>query len=136
MKPNMKSEMIRNIKKTAMKVTTAAVTLAMALVFGSTTEARDRHDHRQTRQRARVHEGAQSGELNSAEMHRLHKSKRAIRRTEKRFQNNDGTIGDKEAAVLEQMQDSRSRQIHRLKNNDVSRDDGPRSGAPPSTPAN
>ncbi|MDZ4082553.1 MAG: hypothetical protein U1E10_06440 [Bdellovibrionales bacterium] len=115
------------MKSTNHKMTLLAVTgltLLMSLVVGSASEARERHDRRQTRQNVRTHQGAQNDQLTAGEKHRLQKSKRAIRRTEKRFENNDGEIGKKEAIVLEQMQDARSKQIYRLKHNDKTKGDG------------
>ncbi len=111
-----------HLKQKLVLTAIAGLTLAMTLVVGSTAETRERHDRRQTRQSGRVQQGVQNGELTAGEAHRLQKSKRAIRRTEKRFENNDGEIGKKEAVVLEQMQDARSKQIKHLKNNDKSRD--------------
>jgi len=130
------------MKSTNHKITLLAVTgltLVMSLVVGSSSEARERHDRRQTRQNARVHQGAQNDQLTAGEKHRLQQSKRAIRRTEKRFENNDGEIGKKEAVVLEQMQDARSKQINRLKHNDKTKGDGnvtPPVEPQPSVPAN
>lgn len=119
-------------------IVVTGLTLAMSLVVGSSSEARERHDRRQARQNARVHQGAQTNQLAAGEKHRLQQSKRAIRRTEKRFENNDGEIGQKEAIVLEQMQDARSKQINRLKHNDKTKDDGNVTTPvepPPSVPA-
>lgn len=81
-------------------------------------EARGREDRRQVRQSVRIQEGRVSGDLDKVEMRKLRKSGKAIKRAEKRFENNDGDVGQKEAKVLEAMQDARSRQIHRLKSND------------------
>lgn len=106
------------------RIALLGLTVAATLVFGSNSEARERHDRRQTRQNVRVQQGAQNDQFTAGEKHRLQQSKRAIRRTEKRFENNDGEIGKKEAIVLEQMQDARSKQIHRLKHNDKTKGDG------------
>jgi hypothetical protein len=119
-------------------VAVTGLALVMSLVVGSNSEARERHDRRQTRQNVRVHQGAQNDQLTAGERHRLQQSNRAIRRTEERFENNDGEIGKKEAIVLEQMQDARSKQIHRLKHNDktkVDRDANAPVEPQPSVPA-
>ncbi len=100
--------------------------LGIALITTATmglAEARGREDRRQTRQSARIQEGRASGDLTKAEMKRLRASGKAIKQAEKRFENNDGEIGEKEANALEAMQDARSKQIHRLKNNDRSQED-------------
>ena len=114
------------MKSSTHKMTLLAVTgltLAMSLVVGTSSEARERHDPRQTHQNVRVHQGAHNEQLTAGEKHRLQHSKRAIRRTEKRFENNDGEIGKNEAIVLEKMQDARSKQIYRLKHNDKTKGD-------------
>lgn len=86
-------------------------------------EARGREDRRQTRQSVRIQEGRASGELTKVEMKKLRASGKAIKQAEKRFENNDGEIGEKEAKALEAMQDARSKQIHRLKHDDRSQED-------------
>lgn len=99
-------------------------------------QARGREDRRQTRQSARIHEGRATGDLTRAEMRQVHRSGKAVRHAEKRFENNDGQIGEKEAKVLENMQDARSKQIYRLKHNDRVRGDGAVIANPqPSQPA-
>lgn len=133
----MKNESLKNQRKQNLAlVTIAGLTLALTVLVTSTSEARERHDRRQAHQAGRVQQGVKSDEITAAELHRLQKSKRAIRRTEKRFENNDGEIGKKEALILEQMQDARSKQIHRLKHNDKTRkDDVTLPGEPSAAPA-
>lgn len=97
--------------------------LAMALslltfsAIAITSEAADRADRRQIRQRARIQNGLQSDEITKGEAHRLRQSARAVRRAEHRIEK-DGVVTDKEKARLEKMQDARSRQIYRVKHND------------------
>jgi len=93
------------------------ITLAISATLENA-EARGREDRRQTRQSVRIQEGRASGELTKGEMKRVRASGKAIKKAEKRFENNDGEIGEKEAKALEAMQDARSKQIHRLKHND------------------
>lgn len=100
------------------KITLALLGLVLASTAWNSAEARNREDRRQTRQSARIMEGHASGDLTKGEMKRLRKSGKAVRKAERRFENNDGSINAKEAAALEVMQDARSKQIHRLKNND------------------
>jgi len=104
--------------------------LAQVLMGSETSEARERHDRRQSTQRARVHEGRESGELTRAEARRARQSGAVIRRAERRAQA-DGQESENEAQRLERLQDRRSRQIHRLKHNDHQQTDSTRSdGAP------
>lgn len=108
--------------------------LTLALTsFSDSAEARSREDRRQVRQAVRVHEGRASDDLTRMELKQTRKSGKAIRRAERRFENNDGEIGAKEAKALEAMQDARSRQIHRLKNNDRVQGDGAVIANPPVT---
>ncbi|MBK7892198.1 MAG: hypothetical protein IPJ84_15545 [Bdellovibrionales bacterium] len=93
------------------------LTVLAVLVSVSTAQTRDRVDNRQARQQARIHAGKESGEITQNEAARLRSSKRAIRRLERRTEA-DGNVTPGEAARLERRQDARSRQIHRLKNND------------------
>lgn len=93
------------------------LTVLAILVSVSAAQARDRVDNRQMRQQARVHAGKESGEITQNEAARLRVSKRAIRRLERRSEA-DGNVTADEAARLERRQAARSRQIHRLKNND------------------
>jgi hypothetical protein len=108
--------------------------LALALTtFSNSAEARSREDRRQTRQSVRIQEGRASDDLTRTELKQTRKSGKAIRRAERRFENNDGEIGAKEAKALENMQDARSRQIQRLKNNDRVQGDGAVIANPPVT---
>ena len=99
------------------KIALASIGLLLFTALTSSAEARDRVDRRQGRQSHRVHEGMKSGEITDGEAARLRASKRAVRRTEKRVES-DGVVTGKEEARLENKQDARSRQIHRIKHND------------------
>lgn len=96
---------------------TPILTVLVILVSLTSAHARDRVDNRQLRQQARIHAGKESGELTQNEAARLRMSKREVRRLERRAEA-DGNVTPGEAARLERRQDARSRQIHRLKNND------------------
>lgn len=98
------------------RVQTFAIALSIITVFADSAVARDRVDRRQTRQAIRVREGRLDGDLSLREQHRLNQSRRIVRRAERRAEA-DGVVTKKEAAVVEGLQDARSRQIHRLKNN-------------------
>ncbi len=96
---------------------TSILSVLAILISVTSAHARDRVDNRQTRQQARIHAGKESGEITQSEAARLRMSKREIRRLERRAEA-DGNVTAGEAARLERRQDARSRQIHRLKNND------------------
>ena len=94
-----------------MKFTLILATLSFALVANA--EGR-RANVRQDVQRARIHEGVQSGELNRAEAARLRSGQRHVRRVERRAEA-DGQVSAEEQARLEQAQDVQSRRIERQK---------------------
>ena len=94
-----------------------ASSLLISTAWAQVSEARDRHDRRQGAQRARVHDGRESGELTRGELRRVRQSGAVVRRAERRAQA-DGQVSESEAQRLERLQDRRSRQIHRLKHND------------------
>lgn len=96
---------------------TSILPVLVILISVTSAHARDRVDNRQIRQQARIHAGKESGEITQNEAARLRISKREIRRLERRAEA-DGNVTPDEAARLERRQDARSRQIHRLKNND------------------
>lgn len=101
-----------------------------SLVGSSVSEARDRVDRRQGAQGARARQGIRNDQVTRGEAARIRASGRAIERKEERFENNDGQIGAVEQQRLENLQDRRSRQIHRLKNNDRMRQERPGSAQP------
>lgn len=96
---------------------THILSVLVILISVTSAHARDRVDNRQMRQQARIHAGKESGEITQNEAARLRASKRQIRRLERRVEA-DSNVTPGEAARLERRQDARSRQIHRLKNND------------------
>lgn len=107
------------VNKTLMLISAAAV-FSLLATDSALAGGRDRADRRQTHQNARTAQGMASGEISPAEAHRLRESRRAIRRTENRAEA-DGEVTKREAAHIENMQDRRSKQIDRLKHNEVSR---------------
>lgn len=98
------------------------ISLVTINLGSSVSEARDRVDRRQTNQNLRVREGVRSNEITASELARLQASKRIVRRAERRAE--VGGVTEAEALKLEKMQDARSRQINRLKNNDKAASDG------------
>lgn len=72
-----------------------------------------RHDRRQVRQGARIHQGVKSGELTRGEANRARSQQRHINRMENRMEANGMT--PKEAIRLEQAQDRASMNIYKMK---------------------
>lgn len=96
---------------------THILSVLVILISTLPAHARDRVDNRQMRQQVRIHAGKESSEITQNEAARLRASKRQLKRLERRVEA-DGEVTSNEAARLERRQDARSRQIHRLKNND------------------
>ncbi len=72
---------------------------------------------RQARQRARIHNGVESGSLVPREARLLRHEQRHIRKSRRRMLGNDGKIGPAERARLHRKQDRASRHIFRAKHN-------------------
>jgi len=70
---------------------------------------------RQKHQQQRIDEGVKSGELTKKETLKLEAEQAKIRRTKRRFKRNDGEIGPKERAKLDQEQDKASKHIYKEK---------------------
>ncbi|MCO5143021.1 MAG: hypothetical protein M9962_08030 [Oligoflexia bacterium] len=87
-----------------------------SLLLISSSEAA-RKDKRQARQKARIQQGANSGELTNLEKRKLKQGQKRIRKAEKKAMS-DGNLSSEEKAKLEKMQDKQSKKIHRLKHND------------------
>jgi hypothetical protein len=100
--------------KTTMKITGICVLLAS---FTSISAMADRHDRRQVRQGARIHQGMKGGELTQGEAGKMKRTQARIRRKERKFEA-DGVVTPQEKAKLEKMQDRANKQIHKLKHND------------------
>jgi hypothetical protein len=79
-----------------------------------------RVDRRQAKQRARIRDGRQDGELTRKEAGRLKREQRHVNRLENRF-GSDGRYSPRERRILEKKQDRASRHIKRAKNNDRTR---------------
>ena len=102
--------------------------IAITLLFMAVSEAQAaRRDFRQGAQRARIREGVESGSLTKGETARARAGQRRIRRMEHRAEA-DGQVTAAEKAKIEQAQDSESRKIYRMKNNEKNRAEAP--GAP------
>jgi len=95
--------------------------LAIVAVFLMSHSQAARHDRRQARQAARIHQGVKSGELTKGEAHRARVQQRKINRMENRMEANGMT--PKEAARLEKAQDRASKNIYNMKHNDKQRPD-------------
>lgn len=76
-----------------------------------------RVDRRQARQRHRIREGWESGELTRKELKRLRKGQRRIAQLERRFRA-DGYLSPRERRVLREALDNASDRIYRKKHND------------------
>jgi hypothetical protein len=95
-----------------------AMHAASALAFCATTAAAGVIYEREEHQRARIHEGVQSGELTSKETDRLHAEQRAIR-AERAHALADGKITRPERRSIRHDQNQASRDIRRKKNNET-----------------
>jgi hypothetical protein len=101
------------------------------LVFFSLVSARgqaERWDRRERRQKNRIEQGQDSGELTKGEQKGLKHDQRRIRHEETRAKR-DGVVTGRERERLERMQDRASRRIYRDKHNERERPNGPDRGA-------
>lgn len=108
------------IKKTStvMKQVLLSAIFSIILAGAFAQSETPRADVRQTKQRARIHEGRKSGEVTNGEAAMLNKQQRHIRRSERRAEA-DGTVTAREKRKLEKKQDRANRHIRRAKNNPV-----------------
>jgi hypothetical protein len=96
-----------------------AIILIFFLVGVSTLYAQDetpRTDKREKRQRARIREGENSGELTKSEKARLKAEQLNIRRMERRAKK-DGLVTVEEQAKIDRKQNRASKDIRRAKHN-------------------
>ncbi|MGB0712677.1 MAG: hypothetical protein ACPGUC_03855 [Gammaproteobacteria bacterium] len=77
----------------------------------------NRVDNRQDRQRARVRNGIEDGEISRREFAGLRQDQQRIRKAERHFEA-DGMYSKRERRVMERLQDQASRNIKRAKTND------------------
>lgn len=75
---------------------------------------------RQAKQKTRIAQGVKSGELTKKETKQLARQQKNVRCT-KRMARADGKVTRQEKAVINKQQNRASRNIHRKKNNDISR---------------
>lgn len=101
-----------------------SMTLAMAALIttfvGADVAFAGRIANRQIRQQKRIHQGIKSGELTRREVGRLEKQQYKIQRHKRRAWS-DGKLTPKERIRMEQGQNRASRNIYRLKHNDIQR---------------
>ncbi|NVE95935.1 hypothetical protein HUO12_13605 [Altererythrobacter sp. JGD-16] len=83
--------------------------------------ANERIDSRQDRQRSRIGQGVQSGELTGRETSRLVRQQANIRQFERQSRRDGPGITPRERVRIENMQDRASRNIFRARNNNRSR---------------
>ncbi|MEA3470269.1 MAG: hypothetical protein U9R24_00965 [Thermodesulfobacteriota bacterium] len=105
------------MKKIGIMMIVALVT--GGLVFADSAMA-GRIGKRQFNQQKRICQGIKSGELSRPEVRTLERKQRRIQR-HKRIAWSDGTLTRKERICLDKHQDSASRRIGRMKNNDFKR---------------
>jgi len=101
-------------------LTIAAVALVGMLGLGSMSEA-GTINRRERRQRARITDGARSGELTRRETRRLRAGERHIQREERRYHRSDGQLSRWERGDLQRDLNRQSRRIHRQKHDDQDR---------------
>jgi len=92
----------------------------LLLSFVSFSAEARRDQNREHRQQGRIAQGVQSGELNKAEAHRLHKGQKRVDRAQASAKS-DGVVTDAEKAQLEKMQDVQSKRIYEQKHDEQQR---------------
>jgi len=102
------------MKRAALIVITVMVSI---ITYAQSTP---RADVREKTERARIHQGRQSGEVTNGEASALNREQRHIRRSERRAKA-DGEVTGQEKRRLERKQDRASRHIRRAKHNDISK---------------
>lgn len=101
-------------------LTIAAVSLVGMLGLGSVSEA-GTINRRERRQRARIADGARSGELTRREARRLRAGERHIQREERRYRRSDGTLSRWERRDLQRDLNRQCRRIYRQKHDEQER---------------
>ena len=99
------------------KITTAALALALTVVSTSSFSATDstaRIDQRQENQQKRIDQGTKSGALTEKEAARLEKGQKGVQRMEDKAVA-DGKVTAKERRHIEVAQDKQSKKIYRQK---------------------
>jgi hypothetical protein len=112
----------------------AAIALTTLGSFAIESAEASRHDNRQQRQRARIHQGKKDGSLTRGEARRIEAGQRKIQRMENRAEA-DGVVTAKEKMKIEKAQDKQSKRIAKLKNNDKVRNENAATPATPAVPA-
>jgi hypothetical protein len=110
--------MIGRFAKLATVCAFGTAVLSTAAFAGDSTP---RVDQRQDNQKARIHQGIESGELTRHEAHNLVEGQHHVNRIERRA-TADGAVTAKERLRLEQAQDHQSDRTYRLKHNNRDRD--------------
>lgn len=118
----------------SLKSALTGLSAALLLVLAVDSAEASRHDRRQNRQKARIHEGVKDGDLTRGEARRLRAGQRKIERMEQRAEA-DGVVTDKEKMKIEKAQDKQSKRIARMKNNDKVRNENAATPATPAVPA-
>jgi hypothetical protein len=108
------------MRRLAKLITVCAVGTAVLSAAAMAGESTPRVDQRQDNQKARIHQGVDSGELTRHETHNLVEGQRHVNRVERRAAA-DGAVTAKERLRLEQAQDHQSDRVFRLKHNDRDR---------------
>jgi hypothetical protein len=102
------------MKRTSLFLVVAVLAMFAANVAGAA--GTPGVDRREARQRARIHQGWQSGELTRGERARLNAGQRRVHRMEWRAKR-DGHVGPWERRHIQRAQDRQSRHIYRFKHN-------------------
>lgn len=103
-----------------MKSSRMVLVMTSALVALPLVAEAGRIDNRQYRQRKRVQQGEQSGEMTDKEAHRAKREQRKIE-TEKKEARSDGIVTPQERRDIRQDQNKASADIYRMKHNDQTR---------------
>jgi hypothetical protein len=98
----------------------AVALLSMTAMAGSVLAGTPNLDRREHNQRARIHQGVDSGELTRAEAQRLRVGQAHLHLNEARAKS-DGVVTGAERARLQNQADRQSRRIHRQKHDAQSR---------------
>ena len=101
-------------------LTMAVAALIAILGLGAVAEA-GTINRRERRQRARIADGVESGELTRREARRLRAGERHIQREERRYRRSDGQLSRWERRDLQRDLYRQSRRIHRQKHDEQDR---------------
>ena len=108
-----------HLKTLITMTSTSLFTLGLVLASSGPVEAA-RPDRRQTRQTARIHQGAKSGSLTKGETARLAAGQAKVQYQKKKARA-DGKVTRSERRRIERSQDRQSRRIFRTKHNQRTR---------------